>query len=432
MVNVRVSLLLEAATAGFYISITRGLLIPLLTFRGYDIAEIAQLLIAPGVVGVALANYIYRRPTTLMGSGWLLPATHLLERVSFMALPLVSGNGALLAAVYMAGVLLSIVVGVLLTALIFSSFDEEGLGSVLSQRAALGSVSTLIGGMVAFAYVATVETFTAYIDLYILAGLIGSLGTLGLVGVRIGGVPTEAAYPAHVEVGRVNTFVYLFLIYAGGNLVGYVWVPLLRGWGYEDFLIVLVTVIAASVGGIFGAFVWRSPAHYKAAALLNALFTGLVPLFHTSYMQLALSLAMSVTFVGMNLLGSVIYSRYQASIGTIRASVLVIGANMSGQVFGTALGILYPDPIALFVAAAAIKASAAITALTAIPGVSGTEAGRAVGYARLVYTVGTLGYTFVVETYRQTLELLVKSVAITLLIMLIYMIYRLAFALLGI
>ncbi len=431
MDRTRLPLLLEAATAGFYVSITRGLLIPLLTLRGYQVADIAQLLIVPGVVGVALANYLYRRPTALLRSQWLLPVSHLMERLLFMALPF-TDSALLLVALYTSAVLLSLVIGTLLTALIFSSFDERELVSVVSQRTALGSISTLIGGVTAFAYVASVEAHTAYTDLYVLAGLVGSLGTLGLVGLKVKDVSTEAAYPMEVEVGRVNAFVYLFLMYAGGNLVGYVWVPLLREWGYEDFLIVLVTVIAANVGGIFGAFAWRGQAHYRAAILLNALLTALVPLFPFSYAQLGLSLAMSATFVGANLLGNLIYGRYQAAIGTIRASLLVTGANMAGQILGTSLGILYPDVYGLLVAASIIKLLAAVTALTAIPGISSIEVGRPVDYARLVYMVGTLGYTFVVETYRQTLELLVKSMAVTLLIMLTYIIYRLAFALLGI
>ncbi|MEM4035792.1 MAG: hypothetical protein QXU97_04185 [Fervidicoccaceae archaeon] len=429
--------LIESFLGSFYVTVTRGLYVPMLAYSGYDVEEISAVTVAAALLGVLASYACYRRSNEFSSRiEAALPIVHGLERLLWLCLPLAARDAFLLSLCYSAALAITIPVGALLNVALFSSLGPEAFTRISAERAAVGSAASILGGLYAVEGSMLIGRGQTFFDLYLSSCLVGLLGTLSLLFLPLGALPEGSPVPSRLargeaEEARVNVFVMLSLMMAGGNLLGLAWPPLLRDIGAPLYGAAALSLFG-SLGGVVGSLALRGSRSYLLGVILNTTLTGVVALVRAWQIHVTLSFGLSATFVGANLLAASVYSRYVHAIGVGRASVLLSAANAIGMLAaalaGLALGSDYPALLAL---SASLKALAALVASLGIPGASLVEPETAREYARLLSSASLLGYNLAMGVTRAVARLLVESLALAALVALVLLIYEVASILAG-
>lgn len=417
-------------------AITRNMFVPMLVYYGYSLTQVAYVIILSGVLGVLISLLMYRYPQIVSRNPKsLLLTTHVLERVSWFTLPLLLDQPILLSIMYGVAQSITIPVGVLLNYALLALFSEErDFTDITILRTAGGSASSILGlglGVYISTYISPPEV---YILSYLTAFVVGILGSISLLPINISereSVVRESleSYAEEVEIRKINTFTMLSLMNIGASILGIAWTPLLRELG-APLNIPITLGLVGSIGGVIGPYIWKGYKMYLLAMLINAITVVLIPLTPLLYLHLLYSFILSATFVGANLIGASIYSRYVRSIGIVRASTFLTASAAVGMLASSIVGVFVRGDIliALLISSITRFAATAIAGI-AIPETAIVPREVAYGYARLIYTTTILGYTFTVETSIRTLKLTLQIIAFTVLLTLIYIIYRLGFIL---
>ena len=432
-------LIAEAFTGGFYVAISRGLFVPMLAYSGYSLESISWVALPASLGGVALSAAIFRRSEVVTSRfRVLLLASHLLERVLWLAPPFLIRWLAAEAVVYTLGNVFSLLTSLLLGVLIFSYFPSEGeIVKVSVRRSAAGAVASLLGALLMTYLPTLVEPPTVYYTLYLAAFAVGLVSTITLLLIprmptrveeplRAGGVREEAM------VKGVNAYLVLVLMNAGGNLVGLAWSPLLRELN-APLYVPLALSLMGNVGALLGPIAWRSYRAYLAAMSVNALLTAVIPFVRTPEAHPLISLTTSFTFMGANLLGMQLFAQLSRRLGRVKASVFSSSAGYLGLLLSTTLSVaVRMPPSAALLAAAVLKLLAVVVAMLAIPETAVVPERKVYEYSRLIYSTSLYGYTFTVQASREFLKTVLEMLAAVALITLIYLVYRLTALLVGV
>ncbi|MEM4672969.1 MAG: hypothetical protein QW366_04255 [Sulfolobales archaeon] len=428
---------IEALTGGFYVSITRTMFIPMLAYYGYPLDQISYIVMASGVLGIALSMLMYRYPEIISKSPkLLLVLTHFLERVLWFSLPFLLDQPLILSIVYGMAQSITIPVGVLLNYSMLVLFPEEkDFTDLTILRTAGGSASSVLGLIIGVYATAFIEPPSVYEFLYFISFMIGILGTLSISPLRVDSIVSLSRTSAseisreEIEISKINTFTMLSLMNIGANILGIAWTPLLKNLG-APLSIPVALGLVGSIGGVIGPYLWKGFRMYLVAMMINALTVLLIPLTTPVYIHLLYSFILSATFVGANLIGVSIYSRYVRSIGIVRASTFLTASTAVGMLISSFVGVLVRGDITLaLIISSTARFLAVLVAVLAIPETALIPREIAVGYARLVYSTTLLGYTFAVETSIRTLKITLQIIGIVILIVLVFLIYRIGFIL---
>jgi hypothetical protein len=434
----KILLVVEAFFGGFYVSITRGLFVPMMVYSGYNLDMVSMALLPTGLGGLLLAHTLYKRPEAATSRfRIMLLSTHFFERVLWLLPPFFLYNPYLLSLNYLAGNLVAVMVGLLIGVLIYSIFSIDDVIEVSVHRSAAGAAASILGSSF-MTYLSAVQKAPGiYYVLYITAFLAGlvSTGSLLLLPNVPGKIKEERVEKKLEEEAKIKgsvVFLVLTLFMAGGNLVGMAWSPLLRQLG-APLYIPLALTFAGNIGGLIGAYLWRSYRAYLVAIALNSLLTGLIPYIWFPPIHVGMSFLTSLTFMGANLLGMQVFAEINNKLGRVRAAAFLTGANYAGLLLASstlALGIF--TPFVSMLLAALLKMIGVIMAMLVIPETAVVPERRAYEYSRLIYSTSTMGYTFTVQASKEFLKFAVETLALALLLTLLYVMYRLSWMIAGI
>ncbi|MGC8975085.1 MAG: hypothetical protein ACP5KB_02670 [Thermoprotei archaeon] len=420
---------MEAFFGGFYVAVTRGLFVPMLTYSDYTLNTLSQVTFFAALMNVVLSYLIYNYPELLAKNVKMkLLLVHGLERLLFAVLPFLIGVPDLLIVVYGIALTVTIPVGILLNVALLNVFKQEEFVEINVLRAALGAASSLLGSIYSMLITAFVEAPTSYYTAYISSSLVGLFATVALIYYEVPENFSEfrvAKKVEEVEVRKTNTFLMLILMMSGGNLIGLAWPQLLKSINSPLYVTIALN-LAGNLGGIVGPYLWKDYRAYVLAIALNATFTSLIPFLSNSLLHVFVSAVLSATFIGANLIASAIYSKYVESLGIIKASTFLTSSSAVGLLIASVLGRYLPNsPPLIFGVATLLKFLALFTCLLAIPETAVVPPKTAYGYSKLVYSVSMIGYTFTVETSKKVIRLFIQLVALALLLTLILLLYEL-------
>ncbi|QOJ78623.1 hypothetical protein IG193_07650 [Infirmifilum lucidum] len=433
----KILLVAEAFFGGFYVSITRGLFVPMLAYSGYRLDVLSAVLVPTGLGGILLAHELYRKPGSITRKfRSLLLSTHVSERILWLLPPVLLSSPYLLSLDYLAGNVVSVLVSILLGILIYSLFPTREIIEVSVHRSAAGAAASILGSLFMTFVTAVQSAPMAYVTSYVtafLAGLVSSATLILTPGIPQALPERERTVTPHEEArirGNV-VFIVLAFFFAGSNLVGIAWSPLLRQLGAPVY-IPLALSVAGNVGGLVGAYFWRSYRGYLVAIALNALVTALIPYVAYPPAHVALSFAASLTFAGANLLGMQVFAELNERLGRVRASAFLVSANYAGLLVASAFSSLgFLTPFSGLVLAAFLKLVGVLLAMFAIPETAVIPERRAYEYSRMIYSTSILGYTFTVQASRELLKTSIEALALAALLTLLYIIYRLSWIIVG-
>lgn len=426
----KVLMAMEAFFSNFYIAITRNLFIPMLTYQNYSLYLLFYVNLSAAFLSILVSYLIYARPSLVSSSvKTRLVAVHICERVSWMILPFIIEFPDFLSVMYALSQAMAIPASILLNIAIFLSFRNDELIDVNILRSALGSTASILGGLFIVYTTATIKAPDSYYISYVSGSLIGLVASISLVfypsNTLRNSIHRSEVKSEYMEVRRVNIFIMLTLSLAGANLVGLSWASLLKEMNTPLYLVTALS-FAGNIGGIIGPYLWRGFRKYVYAMMLNSITTLLI--FFTPWppIHLIYSAILSMSFVGFNFIALSIYSKYIVSLGIVEASTLLTAANPLGLLIASLTGMYAGNPFILFLLASMYKLSALILSLLAIPESAIIPVKTAYGYGRLIYYIGIMGYTFTMETSKQAIKLTLQLLALTILVTVLYLIYRLA------
>ncbi|UNQ73959.1 hypothetical protein [Infirmifilum sp. NZ] len=433
----KILLVAEAFFGGFYVSITRGLFVPMMAYSGYRLDALSAVLAPTGLGGILLAHELYRNPRRVTGRfRALLLTAHVAERVLWLLPPLLLSNPYLLSADYLAGNIVSVLVSMSLGILIYTLFPTREVIEVSVHRSAAGAAASILGSLYMTFITAVQQAPTSYLISYLtafLAGLVSSITLLLTPNVPASIQEAVEAAPPHEEAKIKGSVVFIVLIalFAGSNLVGIAWSPLLKQMGAPVY-VPLALSVAGNLGGLVGAYFWKSYRGYLVAIAINAFLTALIPYIPYPPAHVAISFMTSLTFTGANLLGMQVFAELNERLGRVRASAFLVSANYAGLLVASlisASSIL--TPFSGLILAAFLKLIGVLMAMLAIPETAVIPERRAYEYSRMIYSTSVLGYTFTVQASREFFKTSLEALALAALITLLYVIYRLSWLIVG-
>ena len=420
---------MEAFFGGFYVAVTRGLFVPMLTYSGYTLSTLSQVTFFAALMNVILSYLIYNYPEFLAKNVKMkLLLVHGLERLLFAVLPFLISFPDLLIVVYGVALTVTIPVGVLLNVALLNVFEQEEFVEINVLRAALGATSSLLGSIYSMFITAFVEAPTSYYTAYVSSSIVGLLATASLIYYDVPKDFTksrETKVLEETEVKKINTFLMLILMMGGGNLIGLAWPQLLKSINSPLYITIALN-LAGNLGGIVGPYLWKGYRAYVLAVAINVAFTSSIPFLGDPLAHVVVSAILSATFIGANLIASAIYSKYVESLGVIKASTFLTSSSAAGLLIASVLGRYLPNsPLLIFSVATLFKFLALLVCILAIPETAVVPPKTAYGYGKLIYSISIIGYTFTVETSKRALKLFIQLVALVFLLTLILLLYEL-------
>lgn len=419
----------EAFFGGFYVAVTRGFFIPMLTYSGYTLNMLSYVTFSAALMNVIISYLIYNYPNLLAKNIKIkLLLVHALERLLFAILPFLIEIPDLLIAIYAIALTITIPVGVLLNVALFNVFVQGEFVEINVLRAALGAASSLLGSIYSIFVTAFIEAPASYYVAYTSSSVVGLFATAALLYYDVPKDFSEALKTEkieEVEVRKTNTFLMLILMMSGGNLIGLAWPQLLKSMDSPLYITIALN-LAGNLGGIVGPYLWKGYKAYVLAVATNVVFTSSIPFLRYPLIHVFVSAVLSTTFIGANLIASAIYSKYVESLGIIKASTFLTSSSAVGLLIASVLGRYLPDaPVLVFSVATLLKLLALLVCVLAIPETAVVPPRTAYGYGKLVYSISIIGYTFTVETSKRVFRLFIQLIALALLLTLILLLYEL-------
>jgi len=421
-------LVLEAAFAGAYISLTRGLFVIYLTSIGHRVEEISFIVLASAVASLFIGIFIYKRPSfiTRRVKPKLL-IFHALERIMWLLIPL-TANAILIALLYSAYMILSSFISTFLAFAIYGSLTEDLIRDVTAKRSAANGLSSILGfalGVFLLAFLSPQIKFSYIFPLGSLLGLISTFLVLFLDLSHLEGMMFPQITEQPEKIFSASSFFVILM--ASGNLMGIVWTPYVMNYlGGPDFLAASMN-LAGTLSSIVASLFWRNKAFKKlrVGLALNTLGPAIIWATPWPTAHVAINVYTSFTYTGANFLGTFLFARYNKWFGAVKSSVLLTMLGNLAQLIAASLGIFAKENFLLALSTAlAIKALATILALFTIPEVAVVPEDVARVYSQVLYNNSLTGYRMSIEISKETLLTTIRLLAFSLVIVALYIIYR--------
>jgi hypothetical protein len=428
----RLVLVAESATAGFYLAITRGLAPIVMAAAGLSIREI-MLVTMLGYAAVLLTLRLLA-PKGIRRLRTSLLLVHGSERVVWSLIPVASTLGTVfIIPVYALALTLASLSGLMITTVIYSGFDEQEARRVIASRSAASAASNIVGQLVAVTVLAASKSYMKFLYLYVLGSGVGLLATAILAAAQQL-LPSEARAkerklePDTEEAVSSTLFLFIVLYMAAGAVLATAWAPyLMKSLHAPDYvaaslgLVQMVTSIAASM-------YWARVPYpmYKSAVIILPLVPVAVAIVTSPPLHLGIAALYAFAATGANLLVGFTYAQLSKRLGAFESSLRAAEAGAAAQIvgLGTALSIMGLGPWAGFIVAALYAASAAAIALTALPEIALVSPEQALVHARRIYVVTNAAFGFVVVYSRRTVIATLRLLALFLAILILVFTYR--------
>ncbi len=429
-------MVLEAFFGGFYVAVSRNLFVPMLAYSGYSLQLISYVTLAAAVLSIFASYLIYNYPKIVESRTKLkLILLHAGERFVWFSLPFMLGSPNFMVATYAIAQALTIPVGVLITIAMFTQYQETEFVDLTIKRTAASSAASILGMMFSTYISAEIFAPQSYFVAYSTALLVGLVSTVTLVPYNISSEIKSVqkhTVSEEAEFKKINTFVLFALMMVGGNILGLSWSPLLRNLNAPVYIAVGLS-LAGSVGGTIGPYLWKGYKQYLLAIVFNIVVTTSVMFITIPEIHLILSFLASMTFLGVNLLTTSIYSRYVKVFGVVKASMFLTSANAVGLLIASFITcFITSEPTTAIVFSTTFRLLALVVALFAIPETAITPPSITYEFGRIVYSSSVLGYTFTVTASKNMIKFMIEILALTFLIASLYFIYRIAGIIVGV
>ncbi len=414
------SLVLESATAGFYVNITRSLAPIYLAVLGYGILDVVRLNAQAYLFATITSYIVYRfRHELLKNPKRYLITFHALERVFWGIIPL---SNALLPAVYTLAICFTVPTSSLMNVAIFS-LDEKTAKRTLALRNSFGAFSNVLGSLTTLITMYALKSVVKYVYLYALASSVGFVSTAVLLfteveGVKLGDVEEE------LKVRYVNVLLFLLLVTSSSAIIGSTWTPhLLRDLKVEDYFAVAISFVQ-TITSVFSPLFWsgRSYRSYRTAVLMASMIPILIYSIRIPQLHILVAVLYAFSFNGTNMLSSFVCAEIKGK----DVPFLYTSVTTTSQLLGTLLATLLVKFELMMLASATLLISALAISLLTIPEIS-VDVERARIYSRIVYNVTLSGYSFSTTLAKETTLLTLRLTAIAVSILLIIFIYRVAY-----
>ncbi len=433
--SMMLALLIDAVTGGFYVAITRGYLIPMYLAFKYNVALISKVLGLQAVITLIVLTFLYRLGDSIcrrLRKKLLL--AHFLERAFWASLPLAAPFLPLEVLFLTLANIVASLVGLYITYLAYAYFEKDDLIKLFSRRFALGALTSIIACVVAPLLIYALPVRLAYILAYLLAALVGWVGTATFFLTPFKEVelkPSHIVVPLeHVEIRKVNAFLFFFLFNIFVNIAGIIWIPLSKSLlGLSDREISLFPLLA-SVGTIIGSMLIKSVRACRVAAIFVVLTFLLLPLARTPTLNFLNFTIFELANISGFIATSIVYSGYVREIGHTKVSLLTQLGYIAGVAVASLLVCYLPQSLLYYVSIALGMLMLAIM-YTAIPEISVMPETLTLSVARTVYTISITSGTYLMLLTREAISLFVRALALTLLIIILYVLYMLLTALLS-
>ncbi|RLE60124.1 MAG: hypothetical protein DRJ35_04140 [Thermoprotei archaeon] len=418
-------LIAEAFLAYIYVSLTNGIFLAFLSYKGYNIQDISIIALASSLPTVTIGFLAYKRVSLIAKAEKKhLLLVHASERLIWLLVPFLSSLESLLL-VYTVKNFFSALISLILNNIIFSSFNEEGVKEVTSKRNAFASAASIIGFLLATFFLTLGDL--GFLYSFISGTFIGLVST-GLLGwAKISRVRTVKPRKSGEERIFV-TSLYQILYSASVALQGVFWVNyLILDLGSPAYWPALIGVVATFTS-VFSSLYWgRKPLEfYKVAIFFDSLTPIAIFLVKHYVFHLGIAAYGSTFGTGAGFLGSFLYARYLGIIGPTRASSLLILLGGLGQLIASVLGIAVSSHLILVAIIAVLRLAALLIAFLTIPEVSIVPAGLARTYAVTLYMTSLQGYRMTLEFSYETVMTTIRILILTLSLLALYTIYRVA------
>ncbi len=433
--RLKLLLVLEMFFAGFYLPMTAGIFVVYLSWLGYGVESLSTVFLASSLLPALMGYLFLKRPSLVSRRvrAKLLVA-HAGERLSWLLVPLVKDPG-LIAAIYMAKSVCSVVIGVMLNLVIYASFDEEGVRDVTAKRSSVGAATSIVGHALATLLLAVLPPGYKYLlTFYLGAGI-------GLVSTAVMAIP-DLSHLEGIEVpGEVrgveevySTSLFQLLLTTAMSLLGIAWTPyLINVLGYPDYLATLMSLVGTATS-IFASLFWRSRSYgaYRYSLAMQATVPVLILALASPEAQLALAAYNAFTGTGAGFLGSFLFAEYTMRVGAVRTSAILVTLSNLGLVLASIVGMSLGGDYVLALAAVSVASLGALAvAYLTIPQVALVPESAARSYALVLYRTSLTGYRLSVEYSRETVVTTLRLLALTASLMTLYVIYRTLAILIG-
>lgn len=428
-------LIFEATFAGAYISLTRGLFVIYLVSIGYGIEGISFVVFASATISMLIGIFLYKRPSFIVSRVKLkLTGFHALERVMWLLIPLTTSS-LLISLLYSAYMIFSSFISTFLAFAIYGSLIEDDIRDVTAKRSAANGISSILGFALGVLLLALLPAEDKFAYIFQLGSLLGLMSTLLIFFLNLSHLE-GASFPKVTEKPEkiFSASSFLVILLTSGNLLGIVWAPYvmnhLKG---PDFLAAFMSLVG-TLSSITASLFWRRKAFktLRAGLAFNTLGPLLIWATPWPILHVPINAYTAFTFTGANFLGTFLFANYNKWFGALKSSVLLVILGTAAQLVAAPLGILSKENYLIaFSLVFAIKAAATILAVVTISEVAVVPEDVARTYSRGLYSNSIMGYRIAVEISRETILNTLRLFAFSLVIIALYLIYRVLGILIG-
>ncbi|MEM0095883.1 MAG: hypothetical protein QW660_04530, partial [Candidatus Bathyarchaeia archaeon] len=428
-------LIFEALFAGVYVSLTRGLFVIYLASLRQSVEEISFVVLASSTASFVVGVLIYKKPSFITRDVKLkLVFFHALERVIWLLMPL-TATGLLIFLLYATCLVSSSIISIFLAFAIYGSLDEDMIRDVTAKRSAANGISSILGfalGVFLLAFLTSEAKFSYIFPFGALLGLISTLllGFLDLSHLEGKQFPKATEQPEKI----FSTSTFFVILMASSNLMGLIWAPYVMNYlGGPDFLAASMN-LAGTISSVAASLYWRKRTFktLRISLALNTLGPAIILATPWPHIHPAINVYTSFTFTGANFLGTFLFARYNKWFGAVKSSVLLAVLGSLAQLTAASMGMFAKQNFMVgFSMALAVKAAATVIALIIIPEVAVVPEDVARTYSQVLYNTSLTGYRMSVEISKETILTTLRLLALSLVIVALYLIYRVLWILIG-
>ena len=422
-------LVLELAFAGAYLALTRGLFVIFLVSVGYRVKGISLVMLASAAMAILMGILIYKFPSFIVRRVKLKLVTfHGLERVMWFFIPFIQDplTVSILYSLYM---IFSFFVSTFMNFVIYGSLSEADVKDVLAKRSASGGASNIVGFLLGAFLLAFIPERNKFVYIFPLGAALGLLSTFLITFLSLSHLENAALPRAVKEPEKVfSSSLFFVILLMGGNLLGMVWIPyVMNKLGGPDYLAALMNLLG-TVSSILASLFWGGKS-FKALRLghiLNVVNPLMIWLTTNPTVHVAISAFNSFTYTGANFLGSFLFARYKEWFGAVYSSVLLATLGNVAVLMAAPIGIVLREDYSLtFLVTFMVLMTSVLLSLVAVPEVAVVSEDTARTYSFILYRSGVAGYRTTVEISKDTAIATLRLLAMILVFMILYVIYRL-------
>lgn len=428
-------LVLEIAFAGLYLSLTRNIFVIYLTSMGFDVSGISLIFVIATFISSMVSIILYRFPSFVVRRVKVkFLMFHACERIFWI--PIVFfGDLLSIAFLYAVINISSTFLGSFMNLLIYSSFDEAGIRNVTAKRTAAYNVTSIIGSVAAIALLAALPPDLKFVIIFVVGALVGLLSTLMLALAdmkHIEGAEIPKVVQRPEQMFSISSFFLAFLV--SGNLLGIFWAPYLMNVLNAPDYVAAAMNFAATISSILGSLLWakRSLKTFRIALGMSMLTPLAAFLISIPVAHVGISAFNGLMGTGASFLGNFLFARYLKEFGAVRSSIMMAVLGNLSQLLATPFGIFLGQRyMILFASVMAMILISIVLAFLTIPEVAVVPEHAARTYSYLIYSSSLIGYSYAVETSKETIFLSLRLLALAAILILLYILYRFLFFLAG-